>query len=514
MAIPDKITVNAVKAWVEQLPFTNKPVVARETYTLIEQLPHSGLPAGQQMQILSITRRPAGLVLDHIRQRLAVDRKPGDQLLSLGDRYCERLTAACDALLTGTGKKGLFGLGGGVSGQALVLHNHYLEQWYLLHVVSHRVLPGGFWSRCRQHALLSKGEALAPIARLLALHLAGPSSLTARQMQTLGDLLAALPMQGLLTIAAPDVATIDQVRFVWPAGDGAPRMGTLADTDSLQIDLTGLLDRLSADHNPSIDPAMLDELLNRWSGALPDKQRRRATEKPLLTSVVLGLRGVYRHLGEVAGDGHVDFDPQPKAEALSVDGSGHQQNANPFARRSVDIKARVLDISQGGCRLQVDWAGIQNGDIIAVHWGQTEWRIGSLSWISRDGDEWQCGVQWLLEQPRSAMVSFDQGEPDVALIGRCHPNGEPGLIYGTGMHEAHASCEVIVSGGRQSYSLISKIPNGLVELAHLELRPDAATIPVLEPLDAAEAKPLNEDDGVWDLFAAMGASTTGSDKRI
>ena len=510
MTVPNKLRVDVISAWAEQLPFANKPLVARETYELIERLQQSGLPARQQLQILEIIRRPATLVLEHLRQRLVLGNTQTDQLLPLGDSYCERLTGACESLLPieDSGKrKNLFGLRADVSADALALSNFFLEQWYLLRVVSHRPVPDGFWATVRHHAARSDKAALAPIARLLALHLAGPASLTPRQLQSVAELLEALPMEELVAISASTTAELGQSACVWPRGDQSPQFGWVTDGDSLKIGLDGLLATLRAGTSKPIEPALLAELLQRWDGVRPEKQGRTPTERPIMTSVVIGLRGVVRHLGEMNAGSQAASGFAPVTVELSAGGDSFSEVSNPFTRRSEAVQGRFLDISDGGCRLRTDWEGVQAGDIIAVHWGRVDWRIGCLTWIRREGEEWECGVQWLLDQPQPAMVSFDGGEPAVALIGRCHADGEQGLIFGSGAHAAHRQCRVKSAAGGQDYSLTTAKSTGLVELARLA--PQPKTVAGLAAVDAAQHAAAADgshgvDDDVWRMFAPLG----------
>ena len=514
MTVPSKLRVDVISAWAENLPFANKPLVARETYELIERLQQSDLPAKQQLQILEIIKRPATLVLEHMRQRLVLGNAQTDQLLPLGDAFCERITSACESLLLSEGgKKGLFGLRAGVSGQVLALANHFLEQWYLLRVVSHRPVPEGFWASVRDHAARSEKAALAPIARLLALHLAGPASLTPRHLQAVADLLGALPMEKLVSINDSTTAELGQQAFVWPRGDESPQFGWVADDDSLRIDLEKLLTTLRSGSNEAIAPALLADLLQRWDGVRPEKQGRTPTDRPIATSVVIGLRGVVRHLGELEAGSQPTSGFAPATVELSAGGDAFSEVSNPFTRRSEAVQARFLDISDGGCRLRTDWGGVQAGDIIAVHWGRVDWRIGSLTWISRDGDEWECGVQWLLDQPHTAMVSFDSGEPGVALVGQCRSDGEQGLIYGSGTHALHRQCRVKSTGAWQGYSLTTVKSTGLVELARLAPQSEAATGSAAvqdEQESSPTAAPATNDDGAWGVFTSMGAVTATS----
>ena len=262
---------------------------------------------------------------------------------------------------------------------------------------------------------------------------------------------------------------------------------------------------------PSIAPLLLGELLHRWSGIRPERQQRRATQRPIKTPVVIGLRGVVRHLQDMQPQrgGGSAFAPQA-VRARTVP-NAFQRDDNPFARRAEATQASFLDVSDGGCRLRTAWDGVQAGDIIAVHWGRVDWRIGSLTWILRDEDEWECGVQWLLNKPRAAMVRFDVGEPTVAIVGDCRHGGREGLIYGAGSNAGQAQgelrgCMLKSTGQWREYALTSRKTTGLAELAEVEL-----ARPAPEP-ESAQDLPLPygaDEDSVWGALSAMGATPVG-----
>lgn len=515
MTVPAKLRVDAISAWAEQLPLANKSLVARETYELMERLPQSGLSARQQLQILEILKRPATLVLEHIRKRLMLGNAQTEQLLPLGDSYCERLSQLCESILNSEedGKvKRLFGFKASASEQALALGNFFLEQWYLLRIVAHRPIPQGFWMTVREHAVRSNKAAMAPLARLLALHLTGPASLAPRQLQSLIELLQDLPMQGLLVVSPSTSADVGRQACVWPLGDQAPQFGWIEGEDSLQLDLQKLIEALRAGTKKPIDADLLALVMQRWDGVRPEKQGRTATARPIVTSVVVGLRGVVRHLGETTAASQAASGFSQEEVELSAGGKGFSETANPFARRSEAAQARFLDISDGGCRLQIEWEGIQTGDIVAIHWGRADWRIGSLTWISRDGDTWDCGVQWLLDQPQAAMVSFDGSAPAVALLGRCHADGERGLIFGSATRTDHRQCRVNASQQWQGYSLALVKSTGLVELATLSAEPHAEAEPAVRQAEQ-QSRPApsggSEEDDAWAMFAPLGAAGHG-----
>jgi len=228
--------------------------------------------------------------------------------------------------------------------------------------------------------------------------------------------------------------------------------------------------------------------------------------------VVIGLRGVARHLGE-QNDHRAVAAFAPATVELSADRRGFSRAGEPLAPRAETMPASFVDLSDGGCRLRTRWEGIQTGDVIAVHWGQADWRIGSLTWINRDGDEWECGVQWLLDQPQAAMVSFGSGDPDVALLGRCHQGGDPALIFGSGGGAVHRRCRVSANAASEEYAMVSTKRTGLVELARiaedpLSLAGLASVHAVRKP---SPIRPVAATDGDgWGVFVALGAGVVAS----
>jgi len=499
MTIPSKLTVDSVKQWTRQLPYANKPLVAQETFELIQRLPHCRLPARQQLQILEAISLPVATVLSHIRHRLAAGYAQADEFLPLGEAYCEHLTKLCVSLLPeqrGTGMAAsLLRFKVGVSGHALALANHYLEQWYLLRVENHRDIPAGLWRHVRDLAQRSGPTGIAPVARLLALHVAGPAGMTPRRVQSVVNLLQSLSMEKLLGLRLATANDLAE-RFFLAGADNAPAFGQ-PPAGALTLNLDALVAAVA--RLPELDnaPGLLADLEQRWRGVRPDKLGRKPTERPIKTSIVIGLRGVARYFDELAAQtGAVPI--MDEHSGATGTGQSFGGSANPFANRPAMAQASFLDISRGGCCLRTRWDGVQAGDIIAVHWGRVDWRVGSLSWIRRDDDEWECGVEWLLNQPQPVLVRFNASDTTtIGLLGDDHTDGRQCLIYATGLHHQQSACQVRTGGVWQDFNLTAEKTTGLVELALIEplAQPDISrqTAPVLPPA---------EDGDVWSSLSA------------
>jgi len=505
MTVSNKLTVEAVKAWAEQLPTANMPVAARETYEMLGKLETSGMAARQRLQVLEIMQRPAMLVLKHIRQRVASDDAQAAQLLPLGDAFCERMTKACEALLESPEKHGMLGFRKSVSEQALAFNAEYMEQWYALRTVSRRTVADGFWSMFKYHVGLSGDRLAAPVARILALQLAAPAGMTTRQLQSVVEFLAGLPMAELVTVAEAD-SQVGGDGFFWCDGVGAPQYGSIP-AGSKVIDLSRFVARASAVTSIDFDPLLMADLLQRWRGEWPEKQGRRTTERPVVTSVVVGLRGVVRHLGEALPGRAAASGFAMESVELSATGDSFVNANNPFAQLSKAAPASFVDLSMGGCRLRTRWESVQAGDIIAVQWGKMDWRIGSISWVVRERDEWDCGIHWLMDDAKPATVSFDSGEPVVGLIGTSLGDGQQGLVYASGVHAGELNCRVNTGSPDrwQTYSLVSRTVTGVAEMALIEVPTPLSVVGAENRVAAAplSGQPPAQQLGGWGSFAAM-----------
>ena len=488
MAIPGDLTASNIKTWADNLPYANKPRVAQETFEIIRRLPEYELAPKQQITILEIIDYPVSVVLDHLKSRLAAGHSRTDQFLTLGEAFCEHLVAICETLATNCCKPGGLRLSDRLPRRGLALANHYFEQWNLLRAVDHRPPPKDLWRRIKEINAHAGIRDSGSMTRLIAFHLASPQRMTSRQIDAVATLLDALPMEKLLRIGKP-LKHRGEASFFLPVGDCPPEYGAVP-AGGIPVNLDALVTHLQLSPPSGITRDLLDSLLQRWIGTLHDKQKRTPTSRPIRTTAVIGLGCIVRHLSQ--SNPTAGFDDNDSFK------SAFAQDHNAFTQRNDCTEVSFLDISDGGCRLRTAWQGIQNGDLIAVHWGRVEWRIGTIVWMVRDGHDSECGVQWLLKKPEPVSLRFDTGEPVQGITGRCLLDGHPALLYGARQGNKAISCLLKDHGQWNPYHLSVSKSTGLIELARAERAED---IPALNPIDQVTASQPNNADELWESIS-------------
>jgi len=499
MPIPGDLTASNIQAWANQLPYANKPLVAKETFEIIRRLPEYELPPRHQIAILEALEYPVSMVLEHLRSKLSSGHSRTEQFLSLGEAYCENLVAICEQLAANCCKPGGLRISDRLPRRGLALANHYFEQWNLLRASDHRPAPDELWSRVKQINAHAGIKDSGSMTRLVAFHLASPHRMTGRQIDSVAALLDSLPMEKLVRIGKP-LRHRGETTYFLPEGDCPPEFGPVP-AGGIPLDLTALVTHLQLAPPTNISATLLRSLLERWGGTLRDKQQRTPTTRPIRTTAVIGLGCIARHLNQTDSVFGAEFDDNNQYQSAFA-----TQN-NAFSSRSDSTEVSFLDLSDGGCRLKTAWKGIQNGDLIAVHWGRVEWRVGTIVWMVRDGDQSECGVQWLLKKPKPVSVRFDTGEPVQGISGNCLLDGQPALLYGVRHGVKAISCLVKNHGEWKPYHLSVSKNTGLVELARAE---QAEDIPALNPIDQMAAPEISREDDMWNSLSPFSAVSAQS----
>jgi hypothetical protein len=151
----------------------------------------------------------------------------------------------------------------------LTLAARYLEQWYLIHATIQHPVSGRFWGKVHDLARRSVLAEVAPLARLIALHLAGPSRMTARQIQALTERLESVPIQ-ILPVLVDVKACVGLPGFFLSKGGSAPEYGLPPD-DAVVFDLGRLVTLLDTDEVAGIDAGLLRDIVDRWRGVWLDE---------------------------------------------------------------------------------------------------------------------------------------------------------------------------------------------------------------------------------------------------
>ena len=485
MPIPTDLSPESVQAWVEQLPSANKPLVAKETYALIQQLSEQPLPEKQLLQVLEAISAPADMVLKHISTRITASDIHAPKLLSLGEAFCRQLVSLSEPLALVGSKSALLALTQRAPRRALAVANYFLMAWQRLRAIDHRADPEGLWWRLKELNGPPMGRNGACLPQLIAFSLADTRRLNVRRIQELAAMLDALPMEKLVAIGRPGNQP-KATSFFLPDGDSPPEYGPLPGR-AVPVDLSKLVQHLKAKPPAGFDPLQLQDLIERWSGVRADKMTRTRNPEPIATAAVVGLHSVLRLLDE-----------RPPETAAPASANAFAADAGLFTQNQDTHEATVIDGSDGGCRLRTTHATIRTGDIIAIQSPENEWRIGSVAWILRDGDEHECGVQWLLEQPRVVTVRFDQGKEESALSGRNCLDGHSALLYATLDQRATSACLIRSNKAWNAYRLTVIKHTGLAELARTERTVQAAvrgSVP--------KGRPTREQPPEDDIWSAL-----------
>jgi hypothetical protein len=488
MTIPSDFTPASIQTWVDELPYANKPLVAKEVFEVIQRLPEYELPPRHQISILESIEYPVGLVLDHVGAQLIAGHTRTEQFLSLGEAYCEKLIGICETLAENCCKKGGLRITDRLPRRGLALVNHFFEQWHLLRAVDHRPAPEGLWRRIKEINAHAGPKKNTSMARLIAFHLASPQRMNSRQMYDVAALLKTLPLEKLVSIDKKR-AKAGQVGFFLPPGDCPPEFGAIP-SSGIRVDLSRLVTHLRSNSTANVEESLLNSLLDRWSGSFQEKQRRTPTSRPLHTNAVIGLRSIARHLRQLNPVFGQQQDELPQTSFV--------QEANPFAAQTETTDVSFLDLSEGGCRIRTNWQGVTTGDLISVFWGRVEWRIGTIVWMLKDGQESECGVQWLLKKPQAVSLRFDVGEPVPGIRGNCLLDGHEALLYCAQKERKAESCLVKSDQLWESYQLSLSKSTGLVELAravHTE------QVPTLNPVEQA----VDDEDNHYGMEIAWDA---------
>lgn len=494
MPIPSVLTPTSVVAWVKDLPYANKPLVARECFDLIKALGESALPPRHTVRILEAIERPVAVVLEHIGTQLLTSHSNAEQFMQLGEAYCARIADIATALADSTDPRLRVLLPNRLPLRELELANHYLDRWLWLRALDHRPAPADLWRRVARINGTDWSNKSPALARLIAFQLANPASLSPRQIDQLQVLLGSWPLGKLAQIGPASPATRKEGYFLTAHGSG-PEYGPVP-TDAAHIDLTPLVRRLRRRTPANIEPALAQKLIQRWGAEFADRPTRTPTIRPLQTDAVLGLAGIVRYLRQQQP---ARFPANPAPDLFPATAT-----SSAFTRRNQEVTAvSFIDISDRGCRIRIDWSEATTGDIIAVLWGRVEWRVGAIVWlVNKDGHR-ECGVQWLMKAPQPVLLRFDTGDPTEGLSGQCLAGGHQALVYRDGQSRTPDRCLMKASSAWEPYRLSVRETTGLVDLARIERTDDIPALAQTDPPGGPDQAPADADFR-WSALSPFG----------
>jgi len=493
MPLPTEISPDSVTTWARELPYANKPVVARESFAILQQLEQASLTANQRMAVLEGLQAPIGLVLEHLQAQIIAEHSKAALLLSLAESYCARLAKQYQQLRRELAESdsGLFNDSGNQT--ALTREAEYLAEQILFRTLDHQPAPPEAWSRLQALFFGSKVKDRGPLYRMIALQLASTNRLSPRSIRDAYRLLRQLPIEQLIDLKAT-AGGRNRTGFFLPADLSAPSFGTIP-VDARPLELTRLVRALGGKQANGTDPQLIAELRTRWSVSKRVKDRRISPRRPLHTKARFGLSDIVQHLRDsTSAEDHPDLYAELPTESFRA-----------TTRRSpLLFDALIVDISDNGCRLLTESPDLRSGEIVCVNWGQDEQRIGTVVWFCKDGDQRECGIQWLMETPSAVPLRFDGAEPIYALSGRS-PNSQRNiLLFASQYGQRHERCWLRQHGQWQANRLVIVDDQGLIEIA--EPFPVQITVPLdhdtTPTTPAADSATAYQD--VWDALSTSG----------
>lgn len=502
MSLPMETTPDSVRQWARDLPYANKAVVARESFELLEALQEQSHTSGDQMAILEAMETPVGLVLEHLQAQIISEHPKAPLFLSLGESYCGLLTQQYAEL-----RRQLAERRGGLLNEradrlATSRQADYLAQQILFRALDHQQAPNEAWDQLQALYSGTKVKQRAPFYRMIALHLASTNRLAPRTIRDVYQFLQQLPMENLIDLKAT-VSGKARNGFYLPADHSAPTFGDIP-ANARPLDLSRLVRALNGKQAAELNPQLLEELKTRWSVSKRIKDRRITPRKPLKTTARFGLSDILQHLRGLEAGATTDTD-------LELHHTLPGTSISHLSRRSPELaEALIVDISDNGCRLHTNSKELRSGEIVCVNWGQDEKRIGTVIWFCKDGDQRECGIQWLMEDPQSAQLRFDTPETVHALSGVSPTSGRNILLYAAQFGQYRAICWINKQGEWQRNKLVIADNKGLVEIAEPfpVVTPKATPEKAPPPAASPTADKLSPYQDVWDALSPFGGSAS------
>lgn len=490
MPLPTEISPNSVTNWAQELPCANTPVVARESFAILQQLEQASLAANQRMAVLENLQAPIGLVLEHLQAQIVAEHPKSALLLSLAESYCAGLANQYQQLRRERADSDSERLNDSGDQTALTREAEYLAEQILFRTLDHQPAPPEVWSRLQTLFFGSRVKDRGPLYRMIALQLASTNRLSPRSIRDTYQLLRQLPIEQLIDLKAT-AGGRNRTGFFLPADLSAPGFGALP-IDSRPLELTRLVRALGGKQVNGTDPQLIAELRTRWSVGKRVKDRRISPRRPLRTKARFGLSDIVQHLRDnTSAEDHPDLYAEPPTASFRA-----TTRRNPLL-----FDALIVDISDNGCRLLTKSPDLCSGEIVCVNWGQDEQRIGTVVWFCKDGDQRECGIQWLMETPSAVPLRFDDAEAIYALSGRS-PNSQRNiLLFASQYGQRHERCWLRQHGQWQAKRLVIVDDQGLIEIA--EPFPIKITAPLDQdtPPATPAADPTSAYQDVWDTLS-------------
>jgi len=499
MSIPPIISPETIQAWAKDLPYTNKALVGREAFEILSGLPRQPLTGNNRLTILATLEYPINLILEHLQAQIIGEHPKAPLFLKLGQEFCRLLDQNYEQLHQDLlQSRNTYARDRGI--QRLIRQQaECLEQQLLFQYLDHQTTNPDIWNKLHTLHLSSRVKDRNPYYRAIALHLGAAYRLSPRAIRDTFRALKRLPVADLVDLGAP-VMLSGLIDFFLPGDGSPPRYGPIP-IEASPLGLSRLIQALNADQG--LDTETRGALQTHWSAAKRTKELRVAPEKPLATLARFGLSDILDYL---AG---LDI-PVTDEKGLHYRKPGELPQSH-FHNQQEMTEVQIFDISDHGCRIRTGADDFRSGEIVCIHWRGQEKRIGCVVWFHKDAQARECGIQWLLDQPKAVLIRFDSPTATHALIGTSPETGREVLLYGSRHDRSHENCRIKSEQGWQSFSLLVVQKKGLIEIAETFLMQASlppAEVPELTAVAASTPEPSPFQD-VWEALSPYRADDKG-----
>lgn len=506
MSIPVDLSPNSIGAWARDLPITNKGLVGRESYAILQALPKQDLGYKKRLAILEAITPPVDLVLEYLQAQIIGDHPKSEAFLSLALEMCHLLETNYQQLGKDSRTITTSFLRERAASLGMSRELTCLLQQLLFRYLDHQPAPPMTWARLSALGTAVRPKDRAPFFQGIALHLGIIYRLSPLAIRDVFRYLQVLPMERLVKLGKP-VTKTGQIGFFIAPGDSPPAYGMIP-IDAYPVDLTLLLKELTDGKQASMPAApIIADLKLHWSENSRTKELRLAPEKPLTTVARFGLSDILGYLAEINSNTNNKDD---EAQLYQTVPGGLQRSINRPVATAVEVQ--IDDISDRGCRIGTRYGDFRSAEIVCIDWHRQEKRIGIIVWFRKTGEHRECGIQWLLNQARATRVRFDAAAVP-ALVGQSPVSGRDVILYGSQHDKNRGKCWINKRHEWQQHDLVVTTRKEMVEIAEIfPVAPaDASSFeqpPAQPPTVHPQPEPATPYQDVWDVLSPSGRGST------
>lgn len=520
-------TERDLKQWLSDLPLGHVGQTAKRLYDKLGELGNSDLPPATRWKALMIMSPVIGDVLSTLQSHyISANPKPEDHRIA---RLAQAFHARMEVIaiqVASSPKRTPRGFGArnqiqrayaralrSIGARAVIDYQRYTspnpELWGDLHRIYQRA-GGSKAARDVNRAYLA----------LVCLAAGNPLRLSPTEIRDSFEELLACKIERYVTLtpvsAKPSLAgsgsPADEPEATWIVTDTglryAPHGG---DGDGYLLKLNELAEAWPRLVRKNSNAGLRQRLIEEWVRKSRDGGREAVGDAGAL-SIVIGFASVYQKIVEADADHGTTSTSQEIGPTTAWDRFAHRFKADKR------LTAHLIEHSDGGCRIRLSAGNdetedddtpptLVNGDLIAMEFEPSHWRLAFVRWHQRSDRGWEVGLKNAGQDAATARVQHPTGSVRAIVTTN---NGTQHVLIET-KYADRASQGVPVRQGRTQQEAVittGRLETGNPAVMIFELGNPPAT-PAPEPLTptaTAGATPVRPAVEVFDEFKAVWGS--------